>query len=145
MPDAFLWSMTDGPISRTIILWDKTVIDIISNPGGNSVRVTAHESHAHARDEALERTEGEETFGLTLDTMIGARDVVGMGTNVAQAHRLSQDLLDDHRVPERLPPSTQELTPHRHALGVNLDPAQTVLDTFLELDATLGHVRAAAA
>ncbi len=34
---------------------------------------------------------------------------------------------------------------HRHALAVNLDPAQTVLDTFLELDATLGRVRAAAA
>jgi DNA polymerase III subunit delta' len=34
---------------------------------------------------------------------------------------------------------------HRHALAVNLDPAQTVLDTFLELDATLGRSRAAAA
>ena len=34
---------------------------------------------------------------------------------------------------------------HAHALAVNLDPAQTVLDTFLELDATLGRVRAAAA
>jgi DNA polymerase III subunit delta' len=33
----------------------------------------------------------------------------------------------------------------RHALAVNLDPAQTVLNTFLELDATLGRVRAAAA
>ena len=37
------------------------------------------------------------------------------------------------------------LATHRHALAVNLDPAQTVLDTFLELDATLGRVRAAAA
>lgn len=33
----------------------------------------------------------------------------------------------------------------RHAVAVNLDPAQTVLNTFLELDATLGRVRAAAA
>lgn len=32
----------------------------------------------------------------------------------------------------------------RHAVAVNLDPAQTVLNTFLELDSTLGHVRAAA-
>ena len=37
------------------------------------------------------------------------------------------------------------LAAHAHALAVNLDPAQTVLDTFLELDATLGRVRAAAA
>lgn len=37
------------------------------------------------------------------------------------------------------------LATHRHAQAVNLDPAQTVLDTFLELDATLGRVRAAAA
>jgi DNA polymerase-3 subunit delta' len=37
------------------------------------------------------------------------------------------------------------LAAHRHALAVNLDPAQTVVDTFLELDATLGRVRAAAA
>jgi DNA polymerase III subunit delta' len=37
------------------------------------------------------------------------------------------------------------LATHRHALAVNLDPAQTVLDTLLELDATLGRVRAAAA
>ncbi|HET7408745.1 MAG TPA: DNA polymerase III subunit delta' [Paracoccaceae bacterium] len=33
----------------------------------------------------------------------------------------------------------------RHAVAVNLDPAQTVLNTFLELDATIGRVRAAAA
>ena len=33
----------------------------------------------------------------------------------------------------------------RHAVAVNLDPAQTILNTFLELDATLGRVRAAAA
>lgn len=33
----------------------------------------------------------------------------------------------------------------RHAVAVNLDPAQTVLNTFLELDATIGRVRATAA
>ena len=33
----------------------------------------------------------------------------------------------------------------RHAVAVNLDPAQTILNTFLELDATLGRVRAVAA
>ena len=32
----------------------------------------------------------------------------------------------------------------RHAVAVNLDPAQTVLNTFLGLDATLGRARAAA-
>lgn len=32
----------------------------------------------------------------------------------------------------------------RHWLAVNLDPAQCVIDTFLELDATLGRVRAVA-
>lgn len=32
----------------------------------------------------------------------------------------------------------------RHAVAVNLDPAQTVLNTFLELDDTLGRARAAA-
>lgn len=33
----------------------------------------------------------------------------------------------------------------RHAVAVNLDPAQTILDTFLEIDATLGRIGAAAA
>ncbi|MEM1299907.1 MAG: DNA polymerase III subunit delta' [Pseudomonadota bacterium] len=33
----------------------------------------------------------------------------------------------------------------RHALAVNLDPQQTVIDMFLEIDATLGRVRAVAA
>lgn len=33
----------------------------------------------------------------------------------------------------------------RHAIAVNLDPAQTVLNTLLELDSTLGHARMAAA
>lgn len=33
----------------------------------------------------------------------------------------------------------------RHAVAVNLDPAQCVIDTFLEIDATLGRVRAVAA
>lgn len=33
----------------------------------------------------------------------------------------------------------------RHAVAVNLDPAQTVLNTLLEIDATIGRARAAAA
>ncbi|MEM7056536.1 MAG: DNA polymerase III subunit delta' [Pseudomonadota bacterium] len=33
----------------------------------------------------------------------------------------------------------------RHAMAVNLDPAQCVIDTFLEIDATLGRVRTPAA
>ena len=33
----------------------------------------------------------------------------------------------------------------RHAVAVNLDPAQCVIDTFLEIDATLGRVRNVAA
>ena len=33
----------------------------------------------------------------------------------------------------------------RHSVAVNLDPAQCVIDTFLEIDATLGRVRAVAA
>jgi hypothetical protein len=69
---AYLWAMSDGPLTRTIILWSKTVIVIVGNPGGRSVMVTAHEDHAHARDAALEQTDGEEVFGLTLETVIAA-------------------------------------------------------------------------
>ncbi|MFK7945218.1 MAG: DNA polymerase III subunit delta' [Paracoccaceae bacterium] len=36
-------------------------------------------------------------------------------------------------------------TKTRHALAVNLDPQQTVIDMFLEIDATLSRVRAVAA
>lgn len=88
MPDIFLWTLSDGPYSRTIILWDRTVIVIVGNPGGRSVKMSAHEDHVHARDEALDHTETEEGFGLTLTSAIGARGWSGLKHDITTAHKL---------------------------------------------------------
>lgn len=88
MPNAFLWTLTNGALSRTVILWNKTVMIIVSNPGGRSVRMSAHEDHAHARAEALDYTEVEEGFGLTLGPVIGAKGWSALLDDIAMAHRL---------------------------------------------------------